>query len=127
MKILIVDDDPIILETLSRILTADGFEVITASDGVKAFDLLEEKKIDMVISDIMMPNMSGLGLLKILKEHYLKRIPVILISSLDKCEIILSALKMGADDFVLKPVNFLELKIRIEKQINAKARVFQDK
>ncbi|MDQ3191744.1 MAG: response regulator transcription factor [Bacteroidota bacterium] len=121
MKILIVDDDPFILETLSRILKADGFDVLTASDGVKAIDLLEEKQFDLVISDIMMPNMSGLGLLKILTEHYFNKTPVILISSLDKSEIILAALNMGADDFVLKPLNFLELKIRIQKHIDIKA------
>ncbi len=121
MKILLVDDDPIMLETLTRILKADGFDIITASNGIKAIEMLEQKQFNLVISDIMMPYMSGLGLLKILKEHYFNRIPVILISSLDKSEIILSALNMGADDFVLKPVNYSELKIRIKKYIALKS------
>lgn len=123
MKILIVDDDPFMLETLSRILNADGYEVLTASDGVKAVEMLEEKEFDLVISDIMMPNLSGLGLLNILKKHYFNRVPVILVSSLDKVEIILSALSMGANDFILKPVNFLELKIRVQKYMSEKVTI----
>jgi DNA-binding response OmpR family regulator len=127
MKILIVDDDAIILETVVRNLRADGYDVFSASDGVKALDMLETKQFDLVISDIMMPNLSGLGLLNILKKHYFNRIPVILISSLDRSEIILSALGMGADDFILKPVNFLELNIRVKKILDAGIEALKNK
>jgi DNA-binding response OmpR family regulator len=117
MKILVVDDDEFVLETVKRNLKADGFEVFTASDGVKALEFLENKEVDLVISDIMMPKMSGLTLLDILQKHYFNKMPVILVSSLDKAEIILSALGMGAADFILKPVNFLELNIRVKKNL----------
>jgi DNA-binding response OmpR family regulator len=118
MKILVVDDDDFILETISKTLKADGYDVQTASDGVIALSLIENKHFDLIISDIMMPNMSGLTLLDIVNRHYFNKIPLILISSLDKAEIILSALGMGAADFILKPVNFLELSIRVKKYLN---------
>jgi DNA-binding response OmpR family regulator len=120
MKILVVDDDELVLETVKRNLKADGFEVLTASDGVKALEIIESKEVDLLISDIMMPKMSGLTLLDIVNRHYLKKIPVILVSSLDKADIILTALGMGAADFILKPVNFLELNIRVKKNLLTK-------
>jgi DNA-binding response OmpR family regulator len=118
MKILIVDDDLIMLETISTILEKEGFAVTTADSGYKALDLIIARHFDLIISDIMMPNLSGLTLLGMLKKHYNNSVPVILISSLDKGEIILSAMGMGADDFVLKPVNFLELTIRVKKLLS---------
>jgi two-component system, sensor histidine kinase ChiS len=117
MKILVVDDDDFVLATIKKILCADGYDVKTASDGVKALELIESRHFDLIISDIMMPNMSGLSLLDIINRHYFSKMPVILISSLDKAEIILSALGMGAADFILKPVNFLELSIRVKKYL----------
>jgi two-component system, OmpR family, response regulator VicR len=119
MKILLVDDDEIILEAISGTLKKEGYEVISVSDGFQALDKVETEDFDMVISDIMMPNLSGLTLLTLLKRHYKNDVPVLLISSLDKVEIILSALGMGADDFILKPLNFLELVIRVKKLITA--------
>ena len=118
MKILVVDDDKMMLETIAHSLKADGYEIITAADGVKALEIIEEKELNLIISDIMMPNMSGLGLLSIMKQFYYNRIPVILISSLDKGEIILSALGMGAEDFIVKPLNFTELSLRVKKVLN---------
>jgi two-component system, sensor histidine kinase ChiS len=117
MKILVVDDDDFVLETIRKTLSAEGYEVITASNGVDAVDLMEHKHFDLIISDIMMPKMSGLSLLDIINRHYFSKMPVILISSLDKAEIILSALGMGAADFILKPVNFMELSIRVKKHL----------
>lgn len=118
MKILVVDDDKMMLEAIAHSLKADGYEIITAADGVKALEIIEEKELNLIISDIMMPNMSGLGLLSIMKQFYYNRIPVILISSLDKGEIILSALGMGAEDFIVKPLNYTELSIRVKKVLN---------
>jgi DNA-binding response OmpR family regulator len=114
MKVLVVDDDLLMLETISTILEKDGYHVIVADNGYRALDLLTTRKFDLVLCDIMMPNFSGLSLLSVLKKHY-AHLPVILLSSLDKSEIILSAVGMGAEDFILKPINFLELSIRIKK------------
>jgi CheY-like chemotaxis protein len=68
MKILIVDDDLIMLETISTILEKEGFAVTTADSGYKALDLIIARHFDLIISDIMMPNLSGLTLLGMLKK-----------------------------------------------------------
>lgn len=71
----------------------------------------------MIISDIIMPTISGLDLLNMLKSFYFNKIPVILISSLDKQDVILSALSGGACDFVLKPIDFDKLAALVKKRL----------
>ena len=116
MKILVVDDDLVLLEAIAFNLRGEGHNVITADSGTKALDIIQKQEdVDLIISDIMMPNMSGLGLLALLKQFYLDKVPVILISTLDRREVILSAMKMGAHDFIIKPINFDELSIRVKK------------
>ncbi|MBA3706293.1 MAG: response regulator transcription factor [Bacteroidetes bacterium] len=117
MKILVVDDDKMILEAISHHLSAEGYEVITATNGLQALEMAQNKKLDLIISDIMMPDLSGLSLLSMLKQFYFNKIPVIIISSLDKSDIILSSLGLGADDFMAKPINFKELSIRVKKYV----------
>lgn len=115
MKILVVDDDKLMLDAMEHSLQMAGYEVFTAEDGVKALEIIEKGDLNLIICDIMMPNMSGLGLLSLLKQFYFNKIPVILISSLDKSDIILSSLSLGAHDFIAKPINFDELLIRVKK------------
>jgi DNA-binding response OmpR family regulator len=116
MRILVVDDDKMLLEAISYTLENDGHEVITADDGFQALDIIQKQEpLDLIVSDIMMPNMTGLGLLSLLKKFYFDTVPVILMSTLDKKEVILSAMKLGAHDFVLKPFNIEELSLRVQK------------
>ena len=115
MRILVVDDDIMILEAISHNLRYEGFTVITANDGMKALDIIEKQELDLIISDIMMPNLSGLSLLTLLKQFYYNKIPVILISALDQSPVILSSLGLGANDFIVKPINFEELMLRVKK------------
>lgn len=117
MKILVVDDDKMILEAITHYLSSEGYEVITASNGLQALEMAQSKKLDLIISDIMMPDLSGLSMLSMLKQFYFNKIPVIIISSLDKSDVILSSLGLGADDFMAKPINFKELSIRVKKYI----------
>lgn len=106
MKILIADDDKLILEAVAHNLEQNGYEVVRAEDGCQVLDIIEKQKIDLIISDVMMPNISGLGLLNLLKQFYFNKIPVIMISSLDKADIVFHALGMGAVEFITKPINF---------------------
>ena len=115
MKILVVDDDKMILEAITHYLSSEGHEVITASNGLQALEMAQSKRLDLIISDIMMPDLSGLSMLSMLKQFYFNKIPVIIISSLDKSDVILSSLGLGADDFMAKPINFKELSIRVKK------------
>ncbi|MGZ4034905.1 MAG: response regulator [Bacteroidia bacterium] len=115
MKILIVDDDKLQLEAISHSLKNDGYETVVAENGYEALDIINKIKIDLIISDVMMPNISGLGLLSLLKQFYFNTIPVIIISSLDKADVILNSIGLGAVDFICKPIDFKELLIRVKK------------
>lgn len=109
MKILIVDDDEMTLKILSQCLKGEGYDVAVADDVAKALNVVENEKINLIISDIMMPNVSGLGLLSLLKNFYLDKIPVILISSLGKGDVVYNSAGMGATCFLSKPVDLKEL------------------
>jgi|ERR1017187_2022789 DNA-binding response OmpR family regulator len=118
MKILIVDDDELTLKAINHSLTEEGYKVILAEDVSKALTILEDEKIDLIISDIMMPNVSGLGLLSLLKNFYFDRIPVILISSLNKGDVVANSLGLGARYFLAKPVDLKELSTCIKNVFN---------
>lgn len=113
-KILIVDDDPITLKLVEQYLSSQGYNTITAMDGFDALEKIEKNKFDLIISDIMMPNLSGLSLLSISKEFH-HQIPVILISTLDKGDVVSKSLSLGANDFIVKPINLEELSIRVKR------------
>ncbi len=114
MKVLIVDDEEMAIKLVEHQLEIDGFEIVTTTDGREAMDLIKSEEPDLVISDIMMPFMSGLELLELIKSEK-KKIPVILVSALDDVEVIQTAIGMGADDFVIKPVNTDELSLRVKR------------
>lgn len=114
MKVLIVDDEEMAIKMVEHQMQLDGFEVITSTDGREAVELIKSAEPDLVISDIMMPFISGLELLELIKAEK-KKIPVILISALDDVEVIQTAIGMGADDFVIKPVKMDELSLRIKR------------
>ncbi len=118
MKILIVDDDELMLKAISHSLGEEGYEVILAQDVSNALDILENQKIDLIVSDIMMPNISGLGLLSMLKEYYFDRIPVILISSLDQGGTVANSLGLSATYFLSKPLDVNELLTCVKNVFN---------
>lgn len=113
--ILVADDEKEILEILELYLENDGFSVVKAGNGLEAFNLLEIEKIDLAIIDIMMPEMDGLKLLKKIREK--SNIPVIILSArgLDNDKIL--GLGLGADDYVSKPFNPLEIAARVNAQL----------
>jgi DNA-binding response OmpR family regulator len=121
MKILVVDDDQMMLESLIHFLRSEGYETVTANDGLKALEIAKKQSLDLIISDVFMPDFSGLNLLNMLKHFYLYKIPVILISAYDKREMMQSSLGLGADDFISKPINFDELRKSIHDHITGPA------
>lgn len=114
MKILVVDDEEMSIKLIEMQLLKHNHEVLTSTDGREAVDIIKNELPDLVISDIMMPFMSGLELLEIIKAEN-KKIPVILISALDDVEVVQTAIGMGADDFIIKPVKMDELALRIHR------------
>lgn len=109
-KVLVVDDEEFILSLLRNGLSENGFEVITAKNGFDAILAVEEQKPDIVITDIMMPKLTGLEFLKALKNNELtKKIPVFLISALDEADRVQEGLSLGAVDYITKPFKINEI------------------
>lgn len=100
-KIMVVDDDPHIRELVSVFLTGAGMATLEASDGLQALDLLERERVDMVILDIMMPNMDGWQLCKQLRAHY--NFPLLMLTAKGETSQVLKGFDLGTDDYLVKP------------------------
>ncbi len=111
MKILVVDDEALLVKGIRFNLQNDGYEVITGSDGVEAVELAQSEKPDLIVLDVMMPRMDGLTACSKIREF--SDVPIILLTAkaadMDK----LLGFDQGADDYLTKPFNILELKARI--------------
>ena len=110
--ILIVDDDPHIRELIRLFLGKEGFDVHEAADGVKALAMMESMKVDMVILDIMMPNMDGWALCKELRKKY--DIPLLMLTAIGETVQKLKGFELGTDDYLVKPFEPLELVARVK-------------
>ena len=113
-KILVVDDEDIIRESLSYILKKEKYEVEEAANGKIAFDMLKETSYDLVITDIEMPEMKGIELLDEIKKMNLQT-NTIVITAYGSMETAIAALRSGASDYILKPVEFDELLFKVKK------------
>ena len=112
--VLVVEDDPVILRLLEVNFDLEGFGVITATDGVEGLAAAIAKRPDLIVSDIMMPNMSGLELVAALKaDEATAAIPIILLSAKAQTGDLKSGMDAGADDYVTKPFEPLELIDRV--------------
>jgi two-component system, OmpR family, response regulator len=111
-QILIVDDDPHIRELLRLLLQNEGFETREAGDGVEALALLESAKADLVILDIMMPNMDGWTLCRELREHY--DLPLLMLTAKGETMQKIKGFELGTDDYLVKPFEPLELVVRVK-------------
>ncbi|HEX4497961.1 MAG TPA: response regulator transcription factor [Thermoanaerobaculia bacterium] len=113
--ILVVDDDPSIRQTLTREMALAGFETIAAADGVEGEALFEERRPDLVITDLAMPRKDGLGLLAAIRR--IDATPVLVLSVRGEEEDKVRALDLGADDYVTKPFSLRELLARVRTQL----------
>ncbi|MBV6756479.1 response regulator [Rhodococcus sp. USK10] len=111
-RVLVVDDEPNILELLSVSLRFQGFEVATASTGAEGLDTARTFRPDAVILDVMMPGMDGFGLLKRLRADGVDA-PVLFLTAKDAVEDKISGLTLGADDYVTKPFSLEEVVTRL--------------
>jgi len=114
MKILIVDDDRNLNRGISTFLTTNHFESLSAYNGEEGLEILDKEKIDLVISDLQMPKLDGIGLLEKLNKKKLGT-PVIIMTAFASVENAVEAMRKGADDYLTKPINLKELLIKIEK------------
>lgn len=112
MRILIVEDEPSLLKSISRRLREEGYSVDTAEDGEDGQELIEVVEYDCIILDIMLPVINGLAVLKHIRNKGIK-IPVLLLTARDAIEDKVKGLDLGADDYLTKPFSFDELLARI--------------
>ena len=111
-NILIVDDDPHIRELVRLFLRAEGFDVYEASDGVEALAKLETLKAEMVILDVMMPNMDGWDLCRELRASY--DMPLLMLTAKGETAQKIKGFQLGTDDYLVKPFEPLELVARVK-------------
>ncbi|MBN1931849.1 MAG: diguanylate cyclase [Desulfobacterales bacterium] len=120
-KVLIVDDEPLNLKLLEAFLIPLEFEVIKATNGEDALALVSKVDVDLVLLDIMMPGMDGFEVCRRIKQKETTRmIPVILVTALNDTDAKVEGIKAGADDFITKPPNKMELIARTNSLINLK-------
>jgi DNA-binding response OmpR family regulator len=113
--ILVVDDEKEIRNLIGIYLENEGYKVIKASDGLEALKILKTKQVHLVILDIMMPNMDGMEVCMKIREH--KNMPIIMLSAKSEDMDKIMGLTTGADDYIAKPFNPLELIARAKSQI----------
>ena len=121
MKILIVDDERNIRESMKRLFALDGIDAATASDGLEATALLKDEGFDAVVLDLKMPGMGGQELLEWIRSEGI-RSPVIMISALGDIRDAVTALKSGASDYLLKPFDPTELVHKIRNLVSSRKR-----
>jgi CheY-like chemotaxis protein len=117
LRVLLVDDEQDIIEVIQDRLEAYGFTVVTAGTGVEALQTLAMERFDGVFLDVKMPEMGGIEALEEIRKKD-REIPIIIITSSSTRESAIEALAKGANDFVLKPFEWQELKVKIEKIYN---------
>ena len=116
VRVLVVDDDPVILKLLRVNFEMEGYSVTTAADGVKGLKAAREECPDVIISDVMMPHMNGLELVAALDADVsTDAIPVILLSARAQEADVSDGLHAGADDYVTKPFDPIELIDRVQQ------------
>jgi DNA-binding response OmpR family regulator len=120
--LLIVDDSRMVRLVMQRRLTALGYEVHAAEDGYQALEVLEAQPIDLAILDVVMPGMTGLDVVRVIRQSRSRtQLPIIMASSLTDTDNVVGALKLGANDYVTKPVEMPILNVRIEIQLAMRA------
>lgn len=118
MRVLIAEDEPISCRALEKNIADWGYETVTAKDGLEAWSAIKKNDIQLAVLDWMMPEIDGVELCRRIhnrnQENISKAIYVILLTGRDQAENIIAGLSAGADDYVAKPFDFLELKIRLQ-------------
>ncbi len=115
-RVLVVDDEEDILQLFTELLQRWGYEAVTARNGVEALDKFRSQQIDLIVSDLKMPEMDGLELLQHIRSID-SRVPILVLTGYPTVETAVKAIQEGAYDYLMKPVNPEELRFRIEKAL----------
>jgi len=117
--VLLVDDEPIIRETVAEALEEDGLRVVTASDGREALTRVRGEPPDLVLLDLMLPGLSGMEVCRILRRE--SSVPIIMLTARDSELDKVLGLELGADDYVTKPFSLRELQARVRAQLRRRS------
>jgi DNA-binding response OmpR family regulator len=115
MRILVAEDEPMLLKTIELKLKKEGYDVIATSDGRQAMTEIEGSDPDMVITDIMMPYASGLEIISHVRQKIARKIPIIILTAMEQEKVVMEAFELGADDYVTKPFSLNELVMRVKR------------
>ncbi len=118
LQLLLAEDDNLLASLLNYRLKKEGYNVSIAANGKEVKEYLSTNIPDIIVSDIMMPYLSGLELIDFVRKDLKYNTPIIIISSAGNEENVLSAFELGANDFIAKPVNPSELIVRVARELN---------
>jgi len=120
-RVLIIDDEPMARETLEALLYREGYELLFATSGIDALQRMKDLAPDVILLDVMMPQMTGFEVCQYLKNvPEFRHIPIILVTALDGTDELVRGLDTGADEFISKPVNSQELRARVRSMLRIK-------
>jgi two-component system response regulator MprA len=120
MRVLVVDDDRALRDALRRALTLGGYEVLAAGGGLQAIEQLAAARPDVVVLDVLMPDMDGLEVCRRLRERG-DRTPILMLTARDAVDDRIAGLDAGADDYLVKPFDVEELKARVRALLRRSA------
>ncbi len=113
--VLVVDDDPEIVSAITKLLELEGYSVLKAYDGLEALEILSRNKVHLILMDLMMPRVDGLS--AVMQIRKTKNIPIIILSARTEDSDKILGLNVGADDYIAKPYNPMELLARVGSQL----------
>jgi DNA-binding response OmpR family regulator len=119
MKILIAEDDPLMMAVIKQQLSNEGYSLSINTDGREALEALESFMPDLIITDILMPFTSGLDLISVVRSSGSKT-PILVLSAMDQEATVLEALSLGANDFISKPFKPAEISMRVKRLLKIK-------
>lgn len=119
MKILIAEDEEMMLKTMEFKLKKEGFQVVACSNGEEAMEKIVSENPDIIVTDINMPFVSGIDIVKKVKVELKLNIPIIVLSAVGLEKTVLEAFDLGADDFITKPFSPNELIVRVKRLLMA--------
>ncbi len=119
MKILIAEDEPMVLRTIQLYLNRAGFEVVTATNGRDAMTVFDFERPAMVVTDMLMPFATGNELISHIRNTRESQVPILVVSTIGLENSVISALNLGADDYIVKPLRLNEVVARVNRFLRA--------
>lgn len=119
-RILVAEDNKLILETITHSLMREGYIIIKAIDGQQCIRLLEDMEVDLVITDLYMPNINGHEVISFIRDERKKTTPILVLSASETEDNVSKVFELGADDFLIKPFSLVELNDRVRKLLTLK-------